>query len=201
MQVTREAAEKILKAHTKSPSILRHSRAVEVCMRWYAKHYGLGEEEIELWGATGLLHRCDYEKNPLPMPPDGHPYGSAKILQEQGYPEDMVAAILAHENFTNMPRKSMLAKVLYSVVNLTDLVIACVHATHSKDIRTINIWTVVDKFDEASFLEACNRDDIRQGAEGLEISIEEHTGNVIDALSSIAQELELDGSQNKVVLS
>ena len=77
-------------AHTKSESLLRHALAVEASARWYARHFG---EDEELWGGAALLHDFDYEIHPTL---DKHPQDGAPILREEGYPEELIEAVLSH---------------------------------------------------------------------------------------------------------
>ena len=51
--MTRDEAIQILKEYTKTDSLLKHAYAVEAAMRAYAEKYN---ENIELWGAVGLIH-------------------------------------------------------------------------------------------------------------------------------------------------
>ena len=69
-------------AATRSPS----RRA---CAR-YAREFG---EDEELWRATALLHDFDYEIHPTL---DKHPQDGAPILREEGYPEELIEAVLSH---------------------------------------------------------------------------------------------------------
>src|SRR5262252_8411213 len=87
---TREDAWLLLTEWTASESLRKHMRAVEIAMRGAARR--LGENE-QLWGMTGLLHDFDYER--YPNVPE-HPLQGSQVLRAQGYPEEMIRAILAH---------------------------------------------------------------------------------------------------------
>ncbi len=87
MNKTRIEAWQLLNEYVQS-ALLKHCLAVESAMRAYAQKYG---EDIELWGITGLLHDMDYEKFP-----DKHPFREVEIFKEQGYPDEMIQAILGH---------------------------------------------------------------------------------------------------------
>ena len=56
----------------------------------YARKLG-GDEE--LWRVAALLHDFDYEMHPTL---DKHPQDGAPILREEGYPEEVIDAVLSH---------------------------------------------------------------------------------------------------------
>src|ERR1041385_9123474 len=89
---TREQAWATLTRYTKSESLRRHALAVEASTAAYARELG-GDEE--LWRVAALLHDFDYEIHPTL---DKHPQDGAPILREEGYPEEVVEAILSHAN-------------------------------------------------------------------------------------------------------
>ena len=74
--MTRAEAEKILLSMTKSQSLLRHMRTVELVMEAYAERLGENKEE---WAVAGLLHDADYEAFP-----DQHPNIIVEQLRQLG---------------------------------------------------------------------------------------------------------------------
>jgi len=90
----RQSAFELLTEYTSNPSLIKHALSVEACMRAYAGKYG---EDAEKWGIVGLLHDFDYQR--FPDPPD-HPEKGAKILEQRGYPEDVIYAIKSHAHWT-----------------------------------------------------------------------------------------------------
>ena len=89
----REDAWKLLHEYTQSGSLIKHALAVEAAMRAYARK--LGEDE-EKWGMVGLLHDFDYEQHPNP---EEHPMVGSRILEETGYPADVIYAIESHAQY------------------------------------------------------------------------------------------------------
>jgi putative nucleotidyltransferase with HDIG domain len=90
---TRADAYTLMTTHVKNENLQKHMLAVEVAMRFYARKYG---EDEELWGMTGLLHDCDYEKYPDLRE---HTQVLAQWLREGGYDERIIYAILTHPAF------------------------------------------------------------------------------------------------------
>ena len=88
-------------------------------MRAYAGRFG---EAAERWGSAGLLHDFDSEVHPRAP---HHPVKGAAILTARGVDADLVYAILAHADYSGMPRVSRLDRALYACDELTGFVHAC----------------------------------------------------------------------------
>src|SRR5437588_7835514 len=100
---TREDAWALVCEYTASESLRRHMLSVEAAMRGYAEKFRQDEDR---WGLAGLLHDFDYEQHPNPKAtadPNEHPLYGSRILQEQGYPEDVIYAIKTHADYLNLP--------------------------------------------------------------------------------------------------
>ncbi|MCO6430481.1 MAG: HAD family hydrolase [Deltaproteobacteria bacterium] len=189
---TREEALALLKEYTTSESLLKHSLAVEAAMRWYAKHFDQPGDEVEKWGITGLIHDFDYEKYPEPVEPDGHPYIGNRILAECGYPDDVRRAIMGHATYSGVPRDTLMAKALFAVDELSGLITASALIRPDKSINNLEVSSVKKKMKDKRFAAGCNREDIALGTQELGIEMEQHIGNVIQAMRAIAPELGLN---------
>lgn len=177
----RELAMKQLKEHVQSESLLKHSFAVEASMRGYAKKFG---EDVERWGACGLLHDIDFEKHP-----DTHPLVGVEILKELGYDDEFVMAVKGHSDETNTVRETKLAKTLYAVDELSSFVIACVLVRPTK-FEGLKIKSVKKKLKDKAFARAVNRELIKKSAEELGVDLSEHIQTVMDSL--VEREAELN---------
>jgi putative nucleotidyltransferase with HDIG domain len=184
MPVTREQAWATLTEYTKSEALRRHALAVEAAVRTYARK--LGEDE-ELWGIAGLLHDFDYEIHPTL---EEHPQAGAPILREQGYPEEVVLAILSHASHTGVPRATPLQKTIFACDELAGFVHAC-GLVRPDGIDTLEPRSVRKKLKQPSFAAGVNRDEVYQGADELGVDLDEHIAFVIAALQPIAGELGL----------
>ena len=118
--MNRADALSLLKEYVQSDSLIRHSLAVEACMRHYAT---LLNGNPEIWGLIGLLHDFDYER--FPEPP-AHTREGAKILREQNVSEEVIGAILSHAdwNLADYPRDQLARKALFAVDELSGFVTA-----------------------------------------------------------------------------
>lgn len=175
----------LMREYTASASLRLHMLAVESCMRAYAEAWG---EDVEKWGIVGLLHDFDYER--WPEPPD-HPLVGAKILEQAGYPADVIYAIKSHADYvTECPRVSRLDKALYACDELAGFLVA-VARVHPEGVRGISVRSVLKKLKQKSFAASVSREQIRSGAADLGIPLEEHVHFMIGALVSEATELDL----------
>ena len=192
MRPTRDDAWELLTAHTKNPSLIKHALAVEAAMRAYAIKYG---EDEELWGITGLIHDFDYEEHPTA---EEHPLAGVAILEELGWPEEIIEAIKGHATYLNVPRESMMAKTLFAVDELTGLISAATLVRPGKDIGTLKVKSVVKKWKDKAFARGVNRQDIELGMAELGVERNEHIGLVIEAMQSVAEALGLAGEAGVV---
>lgn len=191
MEFDREDAWELLTTHTQKDHLLKHALAVEAAMRAYARRF---DEDEEKWAVTGLLHDMDYEQHPTQ---EEHPYVGVKILEEQGYPEDVRRAVLAHAPYTGVPRETKLAKALFAVDELTGFIVAVALVRPSKSILDVKVKSVTKKFKDRSFAAPVSREDIFEGAEDLGMEVRDHVEVVLDAMKGIADELGLEGQRGE----
>jgi putative nucleotidyltransferase with HDIG domain len=181
----REICLSILKDYTKSESLLKHAYAVEICVRNYAEKYN---EDVEYWGNVALLHDFDYEMHPTE---EGHPSKGSEILKEKGFNEEFRNAILSHADYTGVPRKSLLEKVLFACDELAGFITAVTYVRPSKSIDEVKVKSVTKKMKDKAFARAVSREDIIKGAEELGIPLNEHIEFCIDAMKARKEELGL----------
>jgi len=182
---TRAEAWTLLNEWTTSESLIRHALAVEAAMRLYARR---SVQDEELWGNTGLLHDFDYERHP--DPPD-HPTVGMNELRRLGWPEEMIHAIGGHAQYLNIARESELDKTLFAVDELCGFIVAIAHTRPSRTLAEVDVPAVKKKLRQSGFARAVSREDIAQGIAELQIDLDEHIGNCIAALQSIAPALRL----------
>jgi predicted hydrolase (HD superfamily) len=160
-------------------------------MRAYGEKFSQDEE---LWGITGLLHDFDYEKYPSP---DEHPFVGNKILRERGYPEDLMHAILAHADYSGVPRESLLDKALFACDELSGFITATALVKPSKSIAEVDAKSIRKKMKDKAFARGVNRDDITTGAVELGVDLDEHIAFCIAAMSAVAEKLGIAGTSSE----
>ena len=184
MEPTRDRAWATLNRHTTSEPLLKHALAVEASVRAYARKNG---EDEEFWGMTALLHDFDWEMHPTL---DQHPQDGAPILREEGWPEELIEAILSHAEHLDLPRDTLLKKTLFACDELSGFVVACGYVRPT-GLDGLEVKSVKKKLKQPSFAAGVNRDDVTKGAEELGVDLDEHIAFVIAALQPIAGELGL----------
>src|SRR5438067_9920981 len=183
--MNRAEAFALVTEYTTDPSLVKHMLAVEAAMRAYARK--LGEDE-EKWGLVGLLHDFDYER--WPDPPD-HPLKGSVILKERGYPDDVIYAIKSHADYLpDCPRVHLLDKALYACDELAGLITAAA-LVRPNGITDLAASSVKKKSKSKGFARNVKREDIERGAADFGVGLTEHIQFVIDAMKTIAAELEL----------
>jgi len=183
--MNRADAWALLNEYVKDQSLVRHMLSVESAMCAYARKLGQDEEK---WGIVGLLHDFDYER--WPNPPD-HPLKGSEILRQRGYPEDMIYAIKSHADYlTDCPRVNLIDKALYACDELAGLITATA-LLRPNGITDLTASSVKKKMKSKGFARNVNRDDIERGAADFGVDLTEHIQFEIDAMKTIATELNL----------
>jgi len=198
-EFTRERAWQLLQEWTASPSLIKHGLAVEACTRAYggseASRLGLSGQEaedfVELYAIAGLLHDFDYDKHPSL---EEHPFVGVNFLREEGWPEPILHAILAHADYSGTPRDSHLDRALFASDELAGFLTACALVKPSKSIHEVEVAGVKKKMKDKAFARAVKREDITGGAALLGLAVEDHIANCLKAMQDHAEELGLQGN-------
>ncbi len=184
---SRDEAYELLKEYNDSESLVKHGLAVESTMRHFAKKFG---EDEKVWAIVGLLHDLDYGKYP-----DEHCYKAKEILENKGYDEVIVRAMMSHAYgiCTDVEPLSLMEKTLYAVDELTGLVTACVYVRPSKSIMDLTTKSVKKKWKQKSFAAGVDRDTIQKGAQMIDMDLSELITEVIEGMKKDAGILDLQG--------
>ena len=185
---TREEAWALLKEYNQSESLLKHALAVEGVMRYMARKRGADEEK---WGIIGLVHDLDYERYP-----DQHCQKTKEILEERGWPEDYIRAIMSHGwgLVTDVEPVEEMEKVLYAIDELTGLVTAVALVRPSRSVLDMKPKSVAKKWKDKSFAAGVNREVIAKGAEMLGMDLKDLFEDVIMGMREVADKIGLAGN-------
>jgi putative nucleotidyltransferase with HDIG domain len=185
---TREEALKLFKQYNASESLTKHAFAVEGVMRYMARKYG---EDQEKWGIVGLVHDLDYEQFP-----EQHCIKTREILEEAGWPEEYIRAIMSHgwEIATDTKPESLMEKVLYAIDELTGLVVTSALVRPSRSVLDMQAKSVKKKWKDKRFAAGVDRVVIEKGAAMLNIELTELITDTIMGMREVAEEIGLKGN-------
>ncbi len=184
---TREEAFRLLMEFNQSDSLVKHALAVEAVMRYSARKRG---EDEEKWGIIGLIHDLDYEKYP-----DQHCNKSGEILQERGWPEDYIRAVVSHGwgLCSDVKPETDLEKTLYAVDELTGLVVTTALVRPSKSVMDLKAKSVKKKWNDKRFAAGVDRSIIEKGARMLGVELGDLITDTIMGMREAAEEIGLKG--------
>ncbi len=183
----REEAMDLLKRYNQNEALIKHALAVEAVMGHFAEKFG---EDPEKWRVIGLIHDLDYEQYP-----DEHCRKTAEIMREEGWPEDYIRAVQSHgwKICSDVEPVETMEKVLYTVDELTGLVVATVLMRPNRSVMDLTAKSVKKKFKQKNFAAGVNRDIIEEGLEMLDMDLTAIIEETIRGMQSAAEELGLKG--------
>jgi len=183
--MTREEALGSVRASVENANLVKHMLATEVVMRALARR--LGEDE-EAWGLTGLLHDIDVELTDGEM--TQHSMLGSDLARELGASEEMVHAILAHNQGHGIALETRLDKALFCADPLTGLITAAALVRPNKKLAGVEARSVQKRFKEKSFAAGADRGQIA-GCLELGIELDEFLQIGLSAMKGIAKDLGL----------
>ena len=180
-----DEALSLFKEFNKSDSLLKHAYTVEGVMRYMARKSG---EDEEKWGIIGLVHDLDYEQFP-----EQHCQKVREILEERGWPEEYIRAIVSHGwgICSETEPQSNLEKTLYTVDELTGLVTAVAIIRPSKSMADLETKSVMKKWKDKSFAAGVNRSIIENGVAMMGVELRDLVSDVIIGMRDIAGKIGL----------
>jgi putative nucleotidyltransferase with HDIG domain len=182
---TYDEALSLLKEFNKSESLLKHAYSVEGVMRYMARKTG---EDEDKWGIIGLMHDLDYERFP-----EQHCKKSREILEERGWPEEYIRAVVSHGwgICSNVEPQTEMEKTLYAVDELTGLITAVAIIRPSKSVADLEAKSVMKKWKDKSFAAGVNRSLIEKGTAMLGVELRDLVSDVIMGMREVAERIGL----------
>ncbi len=184
--MTRDEAFALVKSRLGETATLAHCLATEACMRALAERF---DEDVELWGLTGLVHDLDLDECQADM--ERHALVGAEILREHGVEDAVVQAVLGHND--KAERISLMAKALWVVDPTTGFVTAAALIRPSKSTSDLKVKSIKKRMKDKRFAAAVNRDQIRSCQTELGLELDEFLTICRDAMDNIRTDLGLAG--------
>jgi len=179
----RNSSLELLGKYVGNKNLIKHMVATEAVMKRYAQKFG---EDENLWAQAGLVHDIDVE---LTKDDTGlHGKKGAEILRQNGYPENLIEAVINHTK--SEPEGDKMSRVLFSADQVTGLIVASALIHRDKKLASIDPDFVVKRFHEKRFAAGVKRENIR-AVERLGIPMDEFIGNALSAMKEVAAEIGL----------
>jgi predicted hydrolase (HD superfamily) len=161
---------------------------VEAVMRHLARQAG---EDEDRWGLVGMAHDLDYERYP-----EQHCVKAREILDQHGWPEDYVRAVVSHGwgICCDVEPLSTMEKTLFAVDELTGLVTAAALVRPSRSVLDLPVKSVMKKWKDKSFAAGVDRGVIEKGAAMLGVEVSALTESTIEGMREVAAEIGLKGN-------
>ena len=182
---TYDEALALLKEFNKSDNLLKHAYSVEGVMRYMARQMG---EDEKKWGIIGLVHDLDYERFP-----EQHCTKTEEILEERGWPEEYIRAVVSHGwgLRNDVEPQTAMEKTLYAVDELTGLITAVAIIRPSKSVADLEARSVMKKWKDKAFAAGVNRSVIAKGAAMLGVELREMVTGAIMGMREVAHRIGL----------
>ena len=179
----RDQALEIVRQHLKNKNLVKHSLAVEACMRALARRLS---QDVEKWGLAGILHDLDYEITE--KSPELHTTETVKILKEMDMDPEIIQAIQAHAGQVSC--QSGMDWAIFSIDPLTGLIIAATLMHPNKKLKDVDPGFVKRRYKEKSFARGAKREDIEQ-IRNVGLDLDEFISICLEAMQGIDKELGL----------
>lgn len=182
----RAKVEELFARHVTADHLRKHCLATEAIMRELAPRFG---GDPDAWGAAGLLHDLDYDDTKDDMP--RHTLVTAGILRREGFDEEIVRAIMAHNgSLVGIPFSSPFEYLLAAGESLTGMISAMALILPSKKVADVKVSSIRKRMKEPAFARTVNREDILL-CEKAGMTLDDFIGAGIRAMQGIAERLEL----------
>jgi putative nucleotidyltransferase with HDIG domain len=185
IKMDRNTALALVKEYVSDETLINHMIATGAIMGGLAERLG---QDVERWVVTGILHDIDYQETK--DNPELHSIKGGEILREHGLDEEIVHAVMAHNEIHDIERKSLLDKALFAVDPLSGLITATAYVMPSKKLEEVQLKSVKKKFKDKTFAKGANRDQIKT-CEEFGISLDEFLEIALNEMKKIAPQIGL----------
>jgi putative nucleotidyltransferase with HDIG domain len=182
--MTRDEAFALVAGRLGETATLAHCLACEACMRSLARRLG-GDEER--WGLTGLVHDLDLDETA--SDPERHTVVGAGVLRAAGFDEDIVEAVLGHNN--KAERTTLMARALWVVDPTTGFITAAALIRPSKSTADLAVPSIAKRMKDKRFAAAVNRDQIRACETELGLPLDDFLALCLSAMDAIRDRIGL----------
>lgn len=183
----REKALELLKTHLKNDNLVRHCLASEAVMRALAARLGA---DPALWGLAGLLHDIDVELTAGDVA--RHTHEAARILKENGLPENLIEAVKMHNEAAHggIKRSDIFHKALAACETITGMITATAMVYPDRKLSSVKASSVTKRMKDKRFAASVDRGIIME-CEAVGLQLDEFVELSLGAMREISGELGL----------
>lgn len=183
----REEALTLLNSYVKNDKMIAHSLASEAVLRALAERLG---EDADKWALAGLLHDLDVEITGADM--HTHSMETARILSELGLDEDIVEAVMLHNEHAAHGRKrsTVFHHALAAGETITGLITATALVYPDRKVESVKPKSIVKRMKEKAFAASVKRETILE-CEKIGLSLQEFVEISLGAMKKIGPEIGL----------
>ena len=183
--IPRETSLQLLKQHIKNPANFNHALESEAVLRSLAKKL---RQNVDLWGAAGLLHDLDWEETVNNT--KQHGLKTAEYLIKFNYPQELISAIKSHnfEDNQDTEPKAILDFGVRCGEMITGLIYACALVRPDKKLASVEVKSVKKKMKDKAFAANVRREIIKE-CEKIGVNLDEFLEISLIAMKEIASEV------------
>ena len=167
-------------------SLKNHSVASAAIMRGIAAKFGLNQENYYY---AGLLHDVDFEDGEGSQM-DKHGLIAAQWLKALGLNEDIVHAIMAHNEENGTKRETFLDYALTASETISGFITAVAKIYPDKKVASVKVSSVTKRMKEKAFASNVNRDSILLCSK-IGLSLDEFVKIALESMKAVAETIGL----------
>lgn len=173
---TPEQALELVMRYNKEEFHLHHAQTVGKVMAHFAKTND--PENVDYWHAVGILHDIDFEQWP-----EQHCVKANELLRELDIDESVIHAVISHGwgICIDVAPERYMEKVLFAVDELTGLIGAAA-LMRPTGFEGMEASSVKKKYKDKKFAAGCSREIIAQGAQLLDMELNELFEKTLEAM-------------------
>ncbi len=166
--------------------MIAHCMASEAVLRAMAERL---DEDIDKWGLAGLLHDLDVEITNANM--KVHAMETARILKENGIDEDIVEAIMLHNEYAahGRERNKKFHYALAAGETITGLITATALVYPDKKVQSVKTKSILKRMKQKAFAASVKRENILE-CEKAGIPLNEFAELALNAMKELEKESE-----------
>ncbi|MGM0598303.1 MAG: HDIG domain-containing metalloprotein [Candidatus Rifleibacteriota bacterium] len=181
--ISKEKALELLYENLKTENLRKHCLASGAVMKAVAEKLS---EPAQDWEILGLLHDMDLDIVGTDM--KRHAAVAAEMLEKEGFKDEYLHAIKAHNEETGARRESVLDHALAASESITGLIVACALVYPDRKISSVKVKSIKKRMKEKGFARSVSRENILE-CEKAGIEFPEFIALSLKAMSEIQDQL------------